>query len=147
MIKIRRYNYTDRYTFEKLIQFNYSEKKLPSPSTEKIISTIGFFNSIPQCGTIYIIEYKEEIIGYTIVLNLWNSYQAKISYLIDEFFILKNYRKYTPELYLIEFLLTHNNIYGIGIKAEKFKSLSKKIIKFLKFEIDNEKLWVKVINR
>ncbi len=147
MIKIRKYIYTDRYNFEKLMQFNYNEKKLAPPDGEKILSTIGFFNSLPQCGNIYIIQYNEEIIGYSIVLNLWNSYNAKISYLIDDFFVLKNYRKYTPELNLIEFLLNHKNIYGIGIKPERFKSFSKKIARLFKFEIDNEKLWVKVINQ
>ena len=147
MIKIRKYIYTDRYTFERLINFNYAERKENPPEVEKIVSTIGFLNGVPQCGTIYIIQYNEDIIGYAIVLNLWNSYNAKISYLIDDFFVLKNYRKYTPELNLIEFLLTHNNIYGIGIKPDIFKSFSKKIIKTLKFELDNQKLFVKIINR
>jgi len=146
VIKIRKYIYTDRYIFEKLVKFNYEEKKKTPPDPEKIISTIAFFNGVPQCGNIYIIQYKEEIIGYAIVLNLWNSYNAKISYLIDDFFVLKNYRKYTPELNLIEFLLTHENIHGIGIKPEKFKSISKNIIKTLKFEIDKEKLFVKIKN-
>lgn len=144
MIKIRKYEYTDRYTLEKLINFNYEERKEKAPEVDKIISTISFFNGVPQCGSIYIIQYEQEIIGYGIVLNLWNSYNAKVSYLIDDFFILKNYRKHTPELNFIEFLLTHENVYGIGIKVEKYKSISKKVINILRFEIDKDKLFVRI---
>ena len=144
MIKIKSYQHTDRYQFEKMIVANYQEKKEKPPETQKIIDTIGFFTSFPQCGQIYLIYYDKKPIGYCTVLNQWKLKYGKISYKIDELYINNNYKKYKPEVKLIEHLIKHENISSIEIKVEKFSS--RKNFRFFGFEREFGPFFVKDLN-
>lgn len=132
MIKIRAYQHTDRYQFEKMVAANYQGEKQTSPETQKIIDAIGFFTSFPQCGKIYIITYNLNPIGYCVVLNQWKLQYGMISLKIEELYINKNYIKYKPEVKLIEFLIKHEKIHSIEVKLEKFRL--RRIFKFFNFE-------------
>lgn len=132
MIKIRAYQHTDRYQFEKMVIANYQGEKQTPPETQKIIDAIGFFTSFPQCGKIYMITYNSNPIGYCIVLNQWKLKYGQISFKIEELYINKNYSKYKPEVKLIEFLIKHEKIHSIEVKLEKFRL--RRIFKFFNFE-------------
>jgi hypothetical protein len=134
MIKIRPYQITDRFAFENLIKENFEEKKAAPPNSERISETICFYMSFSQCGKIYLVTYNGEPAGYFIAENQWNIYEAKISINIREYFVAKPYRKYKPEVKMIEYILQHEKICGIKIKIEK--NISKKIFKFFNFERD-----------
>ena len=141
MIKIRDYQHTDRYQLEKMVLTNYQEKKDKPPEIQKIIDTIGFFTSFPQCGKIYLIFYDKNPIGYCIVLNQWKLQYGKISFRIDELYINKNYKKYKPEVKLIEHLIRHENIHSIEAKLDKY--YLRKIFKFFDFEREFGPFFVK----
>ena len=145
MITIRKYQITDRYKLEELINYFYDENRVTPPTSDSILSTIGFFSGFSQCGSIYMLEYKEQVIGYAIVVNVWSNRYGKISYLIDELYIMKNYRKFKIEVNLLEYLVKHDGVYGIGIRLEKIKSVSVKIMKLLKFNEDKDKLYTRVL--
>jgi hypothetical protein len=144
MVKVRPFQFTDRYEFEKLINLNFEEKKIDPPAVQKITDTIGFFTTFPQCGKIIILTYNKETIGYATVLNQWKLHLGKISFKIEDIFISKNYRKYKPEISLIEFLLKQEKIHSIEIKIDKY--LSKKVFKFFNFVRDFGPYFVKRIN-
>ena len=141
MVKVRPYQLTDRYEFEKLIKLNFEEKKIDPPENQKIVDAIGFFASFPQAGKIIILTYNKETIGYATVLNLWKLYLGKISYKIEDIYIAKSYRKFKPEVTLIEYLLKQEKIAGIEIKVDKY--LSKKVFNFFNFERDFGPYFVK----
>lgn len=144
MVKIRNYQHTDRYQFEKMILANYQEKKGKPPETQKIIDTIGFFTSFPQCGNIYLIFYDKTPIGYCIVLNQWKLQYGKIAFKIDELYINKNYKKYKPEIKLIENLIKHENVHSIEVKLDKYNS--RRIFKFFDFEREFGPFFIKNLN-
>ncbi len=134
MIKIKPYQHTDRYQFEKLVLANYQYKEETLPETEKIMDAVGFFTGFPQCGSIYLIFFDKNPIGYCIVLNQWKLKYGKISYKIDELYINNNYKKYKPEVKLIEYLIKHEKIHSIEVKVEKFSA--RRNFKFFGFERD-----------
>ncbi|HQJ05283.1 MAG TPA: hypothetical protein PLI57_02760 [Spirochaetota bacterium] len=145
MITIRQYLATDRYVFEQLVRYYYEENKITPPSQDMVLSTIGFYIAFPQCGSIYIFEFENEIVGYSIVSNVWSNRYGKLSYLIDEFYVLKEYRRRKIENNHIEYLIKQEGVYGIGIRAEKNRSISKTILKLLKFYEDKDKLYTRVL--
>jgi hypothetical protein len=134
MIKIRPYQITDRFAFESLIKANFDEQKASPPNTERISETIAFYMSFPQCGKINIITYNNDPVGYFIADHQWNIYEAKIAVNITEIFVSKLFRRYKPEVKMIEYILQHEKICGIKVKLEK--NLSKKVFKFFNFERD-----------
>ena len=105
MIKVRPYEHTDRYQLEKLVKIRYQENKIPRPNNQKILDTISFFTSFPQCGKIYLILFNNNPIGYSIILNQWRLQYGKVSFIIDELYISDNYKKDKPEINLIEYLI------------------------------------------
>ena len=119
------------------------KKKYP-PAVQKISDLIGFFSAFPQCGKIFIFTYNKDTIGYAVVLNQWKLYLGKISLKIDELYINKSYRKYKPEIALVEYLLKQEKIASIEIKIDKF--LSKKVFRFFNFERDFGPYFIKKIN-
>jgi len=134
MIKIRAFQFTDRYELEKLIIEKYEELKVTPPNSEKISIAIGFYASFSQCGKIYMINNNTDLIGYFIVENEWNMYEAKILYFIKDFYVNKNFRKFKPEVKAIEHLIKQEKICGIKMKLDKY--ISKKVFKFFNFERD-----------
>lgn len=145
MITIRKYAATDRYIFEQFVKYYYEENKITFPSQEMILSTISFYTAFPQCGAIYMFEFENETVGYSIVSNVWSNRYGKLSYLIDEFYVLKDFRRHKIEINHIEYLIRQEGVYGIGIRAEKNKSISKTILKLLKFYEDKDKLYTRVL--
>jgi len=143
MVKVRPFQFTDRYDLEKLVNSSYEERKMEPPSNQKIIDMIGFYTSFPQCGRICILTFNKDIIGYVTVLNRWELYLGKISLRIDELYIHKNYRKYKPEINLVEFLLKQEKIASIAIRLDRY--LSKKVFKFFNFERDFGPYFIKKI--
>jgi hypothetical protein len=146
MIKIRTYEFTDRYYFEKLIKSSYQERKIEPPNEQKILDTIGFFTTYPQCGKIYIVTYNKEIIGYSIVQNDWKIKYGRISFTIEELYINKSFRKYKPGVNLIEYLIKQEKICSILIKLDKLKTTSKKVFNFFKFERDFGPYYIKTLS-
>lgn len=145
MIKIKPYEFSDRYVFEKLIKAGYESKNMDPPDSQKIIETVGFFKTFPQCGRIYLIYYKNNPVGYAIVLNLWRIANGKISYEIDELYIDKSHRKYNPEVNLIEYLIKQEKVYSIEVKIDNLKSSTRKIFNLLKFNKISSPLYVKLL--
>ncbi len=145
MIKIKPYEFTDRYPFEKLIKTSFMNKKIEPPDSQKIIETIGFFKTFPQCGTIYMIYYKNIPIGYSIVLNLWRLNNAKISYEIDELYIDRSYQKYNPEINLVEYLIKQEKVHSIEVRVDKLKSGTIKIFKLLQFDRNSNPVFIKLL--
>jgi hypothetical protein len=145
MIKIKPYEFTDRFVFEKLVKASYQSKNIEPPDSETIVESIGFFKTFPQCGAIYLIYYKNNPIGYSVVLNLWKIGKGKISYEIDELYIDRNYTKYNPEVNLIEYLYKKEKVYSIEIKIDKLKASTKKIFNLLKFDKIASPLYIKLL--
>ena len=145
MVKIRKYQPEDRFILEKLIKNYYQEKKETPPESTQILETIAFYSAFPQCGLIIMMLYENNIVGYCIAGSIWKNKFGKISYIIDEFFIDKNYAKYKLEVNLVEFLITYEKIHSIYIKYNELGSNSKSILKSLKFELDDGKYFYKVI--
>ena len=144
MVKIRPYKHTDRYQFEKLVTAHYLELKETPPDFQKIIDTIGFFTSLPQCGKIYIIFYENNPIGYAVIANIWKLKEGKISYKIEELYINKNYKKFKLEVKLIELLIKQEKVHSISIKLDK--NCSRKTFRFFNFEKDFGPYFTKVID-
>jgi|GEM_PF-1188698 len=145
MIKIRQYEFTDRYQFEKMIKIYYQNNKIDPPGDQMIIDTIGFYTTYKQIGNIYIILYKNIYIGYAIVLNIWEPLYGKVSLKIDEIFIDRNYQKYKPEINLIDHLIKEKNIYSIIVNSSFLKTNSKRIFRFLKFNRVTEEKFIKKV--
>jgi hypothetical protein len=145
MIKIRAYEHTDHYVLDNLIKAHYSEKKIQCPEPGQIFETLGFFNTYPQCGKIYMIFYNNEPVGYCIVINIWRNRYSKISYMIDELYIQKDCQKHKLEIDLVEFLIKTENIHGISIKYSELNPFSKKVFTSIKFEHDTNQIYYKVV--
>ncbi|OHD05550.1 MAG: hypothetical protein A2086_13085 [Spirochaetes bacterium GWD1_27_9] len=145
MIKIRAYEHTDRYIFEKLVREFYEERKVKPPTSDQLFETVGFFNSYPQCGKIFMILYKEEFVGYCIVLSMWKNQFSNILYLIDELYIKKKHEKQKLEIDLIEYLIKYEKIHGISIRFDNLNFRSKRTFKSIKFKRDKNDLYLKMI--
>lgn len=146
MVKIRPYKYTDRYTLERMMVDYYTENDMEPPSAEQMLKTISFFNGFPQCGKIYIILYKDQHVGYSIVVNQWSNQHAKIIYFIDELYISKQYRKRQLEVNFIEYLLKQEEIKSIATKINKLSRNSRRVFRFFKFYKDRDPLFVKELD-
>ncbi len=147
MIKVRRYEPEDRKPLEELIAEQYKEMKMEAEySVEMVTTTIGFFLSSPQSGYIAIILYKDKIVGYSIVLYQWKMSFSRIYLYIDEIFIKKQFRRYTPEINLMDFISHEEKIQGIAIKQDRLKNSFKRTFKTMKFEKDPNNLFVKMLN-
>lgn len=136
MIIIESYNHINRYDLEKLIKEHFAEKKIQPPSEKNIIDTISFFTTFPMAGKIYLIKYNTLSIGYAIIINQWKLKLGGISCKIEYLYVNKNYRKYRPEVNLIEHLIKEKDIYEIEICIDKLKTIPRKIMKYLNFTRD-----------
>jgi hypothetical protein len=145
MVKIRKYQPEDRFTLEKMIKSYYTDNKNDPPENAQILETIAFYSTFPQCGMIIIMLYENNIVGYCIAGSVWKNKFAKISYIIDELYIDKNYHKYKLEINLVEFLITNEKIHGIYVKYNDLNSNSKTVLKSIKFELDDGKYFYKTI--
>ena len=95
----------------------------------KIQKTIDELSSHPDKGTILIIEQKDSIIGYCILINYWsNEYGGNLLH-IDELYVIPEYRKKGIGTNLIKYLIENkfNNsiaiqveVTALNIKAKKF---------------------------
>ena len=135
MIKVKPYKPAHRYYLEKLIKAQYKELKVKPPTDKNILDTIGFFISFPQSGRIYLLFSKDKPIGYSVVLYQWRLKNGGISCIIDELFVNENYRKYKPEINLIELLIKQEKVHTLEIHLKKIHPSSKrKVFRFFKFE-------------
>ena len=145
MIKIRKYQPEDRFMLEKMIQAYYTENKIEPPQNSQILETIAFYSSYPQCGKIIILFYENNFAGYCIAGSIWKNKFSKISYIIDELYIDKNYQKYKLEVNLVEYLITNEKIHEIYIKYNELNSNTKNVLKSIKFELDDSRYFYKTI--
>lgn len=146
MIKVKPYKPAYRYFFEKLIKAQYKELNSNPPDDKNILNTIGFFTSFPQCGNIYLLFYKDKPIGYSIIIYQWRLKNGGISCIIDELFINENYRKYKPEINLIEILIKQEKVHTLEIHRKKIHPSSKrKTFRFFKFERYFGPVFVKIL--
>jgi hypothetical protein len=145
MVKIRKYQPEDRFILEKMIKSYYLENKIDPPENSQILETIAFYSTFPHCGKIIIMLYENNFAGYCIAPSVWKNKFGKISYIIDELYIDKNFYKYKLEINLVEFLITNEKIHSIYIKYNELNSNSKSVLKSIKFELDDGKYFYKTI--
>ena len=144
MMNIRFYTHTDRYVLEKMIHELYDESKVLTPTDEELQKTIAFFNTFTQCGRVYVFEIDGELIGYSIVLNIWKNRFCKLCYLIDEIYVKKGFKKDKVESEFIDFLTETADIYGILIRFDSLNNASKKSLKNAGFDKDEHDLYIKI---
>ncbi len=147
MIKVRKYEIADRKHLEELVTEHFKEIKFDSQSIIKSVEdAVGFFISYPQDGYILIVNFKDKIVGYAIVLYQWRMRYSKPFCYIDEMFIRKQFRKYKPEINIVEYITANDDIFAISVKNDRLNNASRKTMKLIKFDKDSSPLLVKEIN-
>lgn len=91
--QFRKVKKTDFKALSALIYSFYEEIPSEKPiDLDKIRKTFEELLSIPEKGTIYVIEVQNAIIGYAILINYWsNEYGGNLLFL-DEVYIDQRYR-------------------------------------------------------
>ncbi len=137
---IRKFKLIDKKEIIELIQNLYKEDSYgENISLQKINRTIKELFLHNEKGSIFIIEEKEKIIGYAIIINYWsNEFGGNILF-IDEIFILPDYRNFGVGTNFINYLIKNkiNSSVGIQLEVTKANTNAKNFYEKLGFDLSD----------
>lgn len=137
---IRKFKLIDKKEIIELIQNLYKEDSyVENISLQKINRTIKELFLHNEKGSIFIIEEKEKIIGYAIIINYWsNEFGGNILF-IDEIFILPDYRNFGVGTNFINYLIKNkiNSSVGIQLEVTKANTNAKNFYEKLGFDLSD----------
>ena len=125
-INIRKFKLIDKKELIELIQNLYKkDSNGESINLQKINRTLKELFLHTEKGSIFVIEEKEKIIGYSIIINYWsNEFGGNILF-IDEIFIHQDYRNMGIGTNFINYLIKNKINSSVGIQLEVVKSNTK----------------------
>lgn len=120
---IRKFKLIDKKEIIELIQNLYKENSYEESITlQKMNRTFKEFFLHTEKGSIFVIEEKEKIIGYAIIINYWsNEFGGNILF-IDEIYIHPDYRNIGIGTNFINYLIKNKINSSVGIQLEVNKS-------------------------
>lgn len=145
MIRVRDYEHADHYVLENLIKSHAQEFKQKVPDNQQILQSISYFTSFPQSGKIVMITSENKCIGYAIILYIWQTHNAQIISFIDQLFIKKTFKKFKPEIHLIEYLVKQGKTKGIEINPHNIRTTSFRVFKYLGFKNQKKPNLIKIL--
>lgn len=143
-VVFRKLKFSDRKEVATLIEKLYREDPGGKPiSSGKIQDTFDFLTANPDRGEIMVIDYKGKIIGYCLLVNFWSNQWGGNIKIIDELYVLEEFRLRKIGTNFIEFLIDNNKYDFLGFELE-VTPLNTKAIKFyekLGFKLSENKVY------
>ena len=84
----------------------------------KINNTINELTKNKEKGKIIVFQLEEEIIGYSILINYWSNEYGGNILIIDEIYILTEYRRKGYGKAFLKYLIENNHNTSKGIQLE-----------------------------
>lgn len=116
-VKNRKFKITDSKIVAELIKNLYLEDPGGKPmSLQKIQNTFDSLLKHPDRGTIIVLEYDREIIGYSILINFWSNEFGGNILVLDELYIKEEFRSRSIGTNFIKSLV--NNRFGSSVALQ-----------------------------
>ena len=137
-VKYRQFEPSDSEVVTQLIQSLYLEDPGGLTMTpQKIQNTFESFAKHPDRGSIMVLEYDTEVIGYAILVNFWNNEFGGNITNIDELYIKKEFRSQGIGTNFIKFLSKHkpHNSVALQLEVSPQNKKAQKLYKSLGFRL------------